>query len=122
MCLFADWGVLDEYFNSLCNKLPYNYHLTLDKVKAIPQPLQDDRKQLSKLISSSANVKEINEKIITYLIIKLSYKGGSTDLVTLHNLVDEMIDSTDIPIPYTCVQQIQYGIYVYTNINTYICI
>ena len=114
MCLFADWSILDQHFNSLCNTVPHNYHLTGDKVKAIPQLVQDGRKQLSKLISSSVDVKEINEKIITYLIIKLCYNDDSTDVVTLDDLVNGLIDSAEIPTPCTCVQQIQYGIYIRT--------
>ena len=61
---------MEGYFQSLCSALPYNYQLSIDKLKTIPQLLKDGAEQLSKLISSSsADVRMINEKIITYLIV-----------------------------------------------------
>ena len=111
MCFSADWRVLGEHFNSLCNTLPHNYQLTIDKLKTIPQLLKYGGEQLSKLISSSsADVRKINEKIITYLIVKLCYNGSSTSLVRLCDVMDELIDSTDTP---TFVQKLRCGMYVY---------
>ena len=106
--LFVEWRVLGEYFNSLCNTLPHNYQLVIDKLKTIPQLLKDGGEQLSKLISSSsADVRKINEKIITYLIVKLCYNGS---VVRLCDVMDELIDSTDTP---TFVQKLRCGMYVY---------
>ena len=108
MCI--DWRFLGEHFNSFCNTLPHNYQLTIDKLKTISQ-LFKDGEQLSKMIttSSSSNVREINEKILTYLIVKLCYNRSSTSLVRLFNAMDELsIDSTNT---LTCVQQIRCGMY-----------
>ena len=105
--LCAEWRVLEEHFNSLCNSLPHNYQLTIDKLMAIPQ--FKDGEQLNKMItSSSADVRKINEKILTYLIVKLCYNGSDTDSVTLTcDVMDKLINSTDnTP---TCVQQIRHG-------------
>ena len=60
---------------------------------------------------SSADVRKMNEKILTYLIVKLCYNGNHTDLVTLCNVVNELIDPTDTP---SCVQKIRCGTYVHS--------
>ena len=114
MCLSADWRCLEEHFNSLCNNLPDNYQLTIDKLKTIPQ-LFKDGEQLSKMIatSSSSAVRKINEKILTYLIVKLCCNGSSTSLVRSCDEMDEsFINSTDTP---TCVEQIRCGMYNHLN-------
>ena len=111
MCLSTEWRVLSEHFNSLCNTLPYNYQLTIDKLRNMIEIIKDDGEQLSKLItSSSTDVRKINEKIITYLIVKLCYNGSDTSLMRLCDVMDELVDSTGTP---TCVQQIRHGMYVY---------
>ena len=101
---------MEDHFQSLCCVLPHNYQLTIDKLKTIPQLLKDGGEQLSKLISSSsADVRKINEKIITYLIVKLCYNDSDTSLVRLCDVMDESIDSTDTP---TGMQQIRYCEYM----------
>ena len=104
MCLSTGWRVLEKHFNTLCSSLPRNYQLTMDKLNAIPQLLQDGGEQLSNWISSSlsTDVRKINEKIITYLIVKLCYNDDDT------SLCDELIAST-IP---SCEQQIMCGKYI----------
>ena len=93
---------MEDHFQSLCSVLPHKYQLTIDKLKTILQLLKDGE-QLSKLISSSsADVRKINEKIITYLIVKLCYSDSDTSLC---DVMDESIDSTDTP---TGMQQIRY--------------
>ena len=107
--LFTEWRAL-EHFNSLCDTLPYNHHFTINKLKTVPQIMMDDGEQFSKLITpSSTDVRKINEKIITYLIIKLCYNGSDTSLVSLCDVMDELIDHTG---SLTCVQQIRYGMYM----------
>ena len=76
----------------------------------MPWLLQHGGVQLNKLISSSADAGKINEKIITYLIVKSFYNGSDTDLAGLCDILDELIVSTDHDIP-TCVQQIRCGMY-----------
>ena len=102
---------MKDHFQSLCSVLPHNHQLTIDKLKTIPQLLKDGGEQLSKLISSSsADVRKINEKIMTYLIVKLCYNDSDTSLVRLCDVMDESIDSTDTP---TGMQQIRYCEYTY---------
>ena len=136
--LSADWRVLENHFNSLCNALSHNYQLTINKLKTIPEFIKDGE-QLNKLISSPDDVMKINKKIITYLIIKLCYNSKSTNSVTLCDVMDKLIDSTDTP---TCLQQIRFGecpsclsvviglgkfivhkthLYVCNYIHTYVC-
>ena len=77
----------------------------------MPQ-LFKDGEQLSKRIAtlSSSGARKINEKILTYLIVKLCYNGNSTSLIRSCDVMDEsFIDSTDTP---TCIEQIRCGMYV----------
>ena len=60
-----------------------------------------------------SDVQKINEKILTYLIIKLCYNGSSTSFVRLCDVMDEpFINSTDTP---TCVEQIRCGMCNHLN-------
>ena len=103
----TEWKVLGEHFISLCDTLPCNYQSTINKLSVVPVLLKDGGVQLSKLITSSAtDVRKINEKIITYLIVKLCYYGSDTSLVRLCDVMDELIDPTGI---HMCVQQIRSG-------------
>ena len=113
MCFTVEWIILREHFNSLCNILSYNNQSNIDKLRNMVQIIID-KEQLSKLIaSSSTDVRKINEKIITYLIVKSCYSGGDTSLVRLCDFMDELIDPTGTT---TCVQQIRCGMYLYTCI------
>ena len=87
-CLLLDWRALEEHFKSLCSVLPHNFH---ERLKSIPEFLKDRKEQLSKLISSSPA--KINEKIITYLIVKLCYNDGDTSLVRC-SVMDKSVDPT----------------------------
>ena len=109
LILSTEWNVLTRRFNSLCNTLPYNYQLTIDKLRNMVQIIKDEGEQLTKLIISCNDVRKINEKIITYLIIKSCYSGSDTSLVRLCDVMDELIDPTGTP---TCVQKIRHGMYV----------
>ena len=63
--------------------------------------------------SSSSDVRKINVKILTYLIMKLCYNGSSTSLVRSCDIMDEsFINSTGTP---TCVEQIRCGMYNHLN-------
>ena len=70
------------------------------------QITKDDGEQLTKLIISCTDVRKINEKIITYLIIKSCYSGSDTSLVKFCDVMDELMDPTGTS---TCVQQIRHG-------------
>ena len=103
----TEWKVLGENFISLCDTLPCNYQSIISKLSAVPVLLKDGGVQLSKLIASSAtDVRKINEKIITYLIVKLCCYGSDTSLVRLCDVLDELMDPTGIRM---CVQQIRSG-------------
>ena len=104
--MILEWGVLGDHINSLCNTLPYNCQLTIDKLKTLPQVKEDGKNQLSKLMSSSTNARRINERIITYLIVKLCYSGNDTDLARLCDIMEEMISFNSTS---TCVQQTKCG-------------
>ena len=106
MCLSAEWRVLEQHFNLLCTNLPHNHQLIISKLKPISQLFKDGDKQLSRLISLSADVTRINEKIITYLIVKLCYNGSDTDLVRPCDVMKGVIDSSGAP---TCVQKVRCG-------------
>jgi len=88
-----EWRTLEEQFKSLCSILPHNYH---ERLKSIPELLKNGGEQLCKLISS-----KINEKILTYLIVKLCYNDSDTSLVRC-SVMDDL----------TSTQQIRYGTYV----------
>ena len=111
LCLSTEWRILTEHFNSLCNTLPCNDQLTIDKLRNMVEIIKDEGEQLSKLItSSSTDVRKINGKIITYLIVKLCYNGSSTSLVRLCDVMDELIDPTSTH--NMCIQQIRSGMYI----------
>ena len=111
VCSSPEWSVLTGQFSSLFNALPYNYRLTIDKLRNMVEIIKDDGEQLSKLItSSSTDVRKFSEIIITYVIIKSCYNGrDSTSLVKLCDVIEELIDSTSTS---TCVQQIRHGRYI----------
>ena len=63
--------------------------------------------------SSSFDVRKINEKILTYVIIKICYNGNSNSLVRPCDAMDKLlINLTDTPI---CAQQSRYGMYNHLN-------
>ena len=115
MCLSIEWRRVADHYKSLCSILPHNYQLTIDKLKTMPQFLKDGGEELSKLTSSSslADVRKINEKIMTYLIVKLCYNNSDTSLV---RLMDESTDSTDTTTGIH-VQQIRCSEYSYVCKN-----
>ena len=103
---FSDQAVLDQYFPLLCNCLPDDYQSTLVKLKRLSQLSTDDHQQLGTMISSSCEVKLVNEKIITFLIVKLCYNGSSDSLVGLCDVMDNMVESDQSA---DCVQQLRCG-------------
>ena len=96
--LFLEWRTLEEQLKSLCSVLLHNYH---ERLNSIPELLKDGGEQLSRLVSSSPA--KINEKIITYLIVKLCYNDSDTSSVRC-SVMDKSVDLTDT-------QQIRFGTY-----------
>ena len=94
--LSIDWRVVEEHFNNIL------HHSNQGRLK--PGLLKDGGEQLSNLVStSSANIRNINERIITYLIVKLCYNDTDAGLVRLCDVMDESIDR------HTDMQQSGYG-------------
>ena len=116
ICSSTEWSVLTKHFVLLCKTLPYNYQSTTGKLRNMAQTTKDEGKQLTKLITSSTDVRKINEMIITYLVIKSCYNGNTTSLVGLCDIMDELIDPAATP---TCVQQIRYGIYMCMYVHSF---
>ena len=58
------------------------------------------------MISSSCEAQLINEKIVTFLIVKLCYNGSSDSLVGLCDVMDILIVSKQ---SIGCVQQVRCG-------------
>jgi len=106
--VLAEWTLLDQYLPLLCNCLSDDYQSTLEKLKIVPQLSNDDHQQLATIISSSRNAKLANEKIVTFLIVKLCYNGSTNGLVELCDVMDNLIESDQSA---SCVQQVTSGKY-----------
>ena len=77
-------------------------------MKSKPELLKDGEQQLDKLtslLSAESNVTKINQKIITYVIVKLCYYDSSISLLNPCNVMNRVIESTNST---SCVQQSQY--------------
>ena len=102
---YVDWMILDEHF---CNCLPDDYQSTLVKLKKLPQLSNDDHQQLRTMISSSCEAQLVNEKIVTFLVVKLCFNGSSDSLVGLR---EDLVVSDKSA---SAIQQGRYGTHVYT--------
>ena len=94
--------------------MPNDYQLTIDKLRNMVQIIKDEREQLNKLITSSSSatdVRNINEIIITLLIIKSCYSGSYTNLLKLCDVMDKLIDP--IGTSTSVLQEIRHGMFVY---------
>ena len=105
LCCFSDQQVLNQYFTLLCNCLPDDYQSTLVKLKSVPQLSDDDHQQLGTMISSCEAIL-VNEKIVTFLIVKLCYNGSSGSLVGLCDVMDNLVE---VDQSTSCVQQVRSG-------------
>ena len=102
----SDQAILNQYFPLLCNCLPDDYQSTLVKLTRLPQLSTDEHQQLSTMISSSCEAQLVNEKIVTFLIVKLCYNGSSDSLVGLCDVMDNLVESDQSA---GCVQQLRSG-------------
>ena len=84
-----------ECFPLLCKCLPDDYQSTLVKLKSVPQLSDDDHQQLGTMISPSCQAIQVNEKIITFLVVKLCYNGSNSSLVRLCDVMDYLIESNE---------------------------
>ena len=67
--------MLDERFHLLWNCLPDDYQSTLVKLKCLPLLSPEDCQQLRIMLSSSCEAQLVNEKIVTFLAVKLCYNS-----------------------------------------------
>jgi len=114
--LYAGWTTLSEHFSLLCNCLPDDYQSTLVKLKNLPQLSKDDHQQLGTMISSWCEAQLVNEKIVTFLIVKFCFNGSSNNLVGLCNVMDNLIESDQSA---GCVQ-VKSGMFVLYGILNYV--
>jgi len=99
--LSAELAILGELFPLFCNCLPNDYQSTLVKLKSVPQLSNDDHQQLGTMISSSCEAQLVNEKIITFVIVKLCFNGGGGSLEELYDVMASFIESNE---PAGCIQ------------------
>ena len=97
--------MLDHYFPLLCKCLPDDYQSTLEKLKSLPRLSTNDHQQLGTMISS-CEAQLVNEKIVTFLIVKLCYNGSSDSLVELCDVMDNLVETDQSA---GCVQQLRSG-------------
>ena len=72
------------------------------------------------MISSSCEVQLVNEKIVTFLLVKLCYNGSSDNIVELCDMMDSLIEPDKSA---GCVQKLRCGkrsIKIYTCSLRYI--
>jgi len=79
------------------------------KLKSLTQLSNDDHQQLATMISSSCGVQLVNEKIVTFLIVKLCCSGSSGSLDGLCDMMDTLIESDE---PVSSAQQVENGMYL----------
>jgi len=104
--LISDWSILDEHISLWCNSLPDDYLFTLVKLKSLPQLSNDDHQQLDTMISSSCEAQLVNEKIVTFLIVKFCFNGSGDSLGRLCDVIDNLTESGQSA---TRVQQVRSG-------------
>jgi len=76
--------------------LPDDYQSTIEKLRLLPQFLgTDQQQQLNSLIPTTlTDVKMINEKIITFIVITMSFSSSSGGMQKLCDIMDELTKST----------------------------
>jgi len=105
-CSFTiECTILDDNFYLLCNCLPDNYQSTLVKLKSLPQISDEDHQQLDTIMSSNP-AQLANEKIVTFLIVKLCYNGSSDSLAKFCSVMDNLVESGEMA---DCVREVLCG-------------
>ncbi|XP_065904723.1 uncharacterized protein [Dysidea avara] len=99
----SEWSIVNTCLPVLYESLPEDYQSTIEKLKTLPQFLGAEQQQkLNSLIPTTlTDVKLINEKIITFIVITLSFSSSSGGMTKLCDIMDELIEST------TCVQEVR---------------
>jgi len=99
--------MVDDNFSLLCNCLPDNYQSTLVKLKSLPLISNEDHQQLDTIVSSSP-AQQANEKIVTFLLVKLCYNGSSGSLAKFCDVMDNLVESDELA---DCVREVLCGKY-----------
>jgi len=92
----------------LCKLLPDDYQSTIEKLKSLPEFLGPEQQQLldSLMPTTSMDVKIINEKIITFIVVTLSYNSSSGGMTRFSDIMDQLVGSS------SCEQEIRCGMVV----------
>ena len=92
----TEWSIVNTCFPVLCKLLPDDYQSTIEKLRLLPQFLgTDQQQQLNSLIPTTlTDVKMINEKIITFIVITMSFSSSSGGMQKLCDIMDELTKST----------------------------
>jgi len=104
----VEWSIVDTFFSPLCDCLPQNYQSTIEKLKSFPQFTGvEQQRQLNSLIPVTlTDVQEINEKILTFLVMSLCYDNSSGGITRLCDIMEQLIEFSESS---SCVQEIRCG-------------
>ncbi|XP_065904252.1 uncharacterized protein [Dysidea avara] len=97
----SEWSIVNTCLPVLCESLPDDYRSTIEKLKTLPQFLAVEQQLNSLIPTTLTDVKLINEKIITFIVITLSFSSSSGGMTKLCDIMDELVEST------SCVQETQ---------------
>ena len=94
-------------FPLLCETLPVDHQSTIEKLKNLPEFVGlEQQQQLDSLIPATLmDVKLINKKIITFIVVTLSYNTSSGGMTRFSDIMDELLGSS------SCVPEIRYGMW-----------
>ena len=96
-------------FPVLCKSLPADYQSTIEKLKRLPEFVGSEQQiQLDSLMPTTLmDVKMINERIITFLVVTLSYNSNSGGMTRFSDIMDKLVGSS------SCQQEIRWGMVEY---------
>jgi len=109
------WSIVDLSFPGLCKSLPDDYQSTIEKLKIIPEfQAGDQQQEISSLIPAEVtDVTMINERIITFIFVNLSYNSSSGGVTRFSDIMSELVGSS------SCEQEIRHGMVM---IQMFLCI
>ena len=113
----TEWSVVDQFFSPLCDCLPQDYQSTIEKLKSFPQFAgAEQQRQLRSLIPTTlTDIRVINEKILTFLVMNLCYDTNSGGITRLSDIVEQLIEFSGST---GCVQEIRCGmLHAYIHIQ-----
>ena len=95
-------------FPLLCESLPVDHQSTIEKLKGLPEFAgSEQQQQLDTLIPAKLmDFKLINKRIITFIVVTLSYNTSSGGMTRFSDIMDKLMGSS------SCVQEIRCGMVV----------